>query len=94
MNAEPYTAADRELARAILRYLEAHPEAKDTVEGIAQWVAPAASGTSAGSCKSHGLCPGCCSQCLILEIRRPGVPPYYQRHPQRREAITRFLEGT
>jgi hypothetical protein len=33
------------------------------------------------------------SQGLILEIRRPGVPPYYQRHPQQREAITRFLEG-
>ena len=33
------------------------------------------------------------SQGLILEIRRPGVPPYYQRHPQQREEITRFLEG-
>jgi hypothetical protein len=92
VNAEPYTAADRELARAILRYLEAHPEAKDTVEGIAQWwllhewnerrlmqVARAVSWL--------------CSQDLILEIRRPGVPRYYQRHPQQREAITKFLEG-
>src|SRR5438132_14207439 len=93
MNEEPYTAADREPARAILRYLETHPEAKDTVEGIAQWwllhewheplrvhVERAVSWL--------------CSQGLILEIRRPGVPPYYQRHPQQREAITEFLQGS
>jgi hypothetical protein len=26
-----------EFARAVLRYLETYPEAKDTLEGIAQW---------------------------------------------------------
>ena len=93
MNAEPYTAADRELARAILRYLEAHPEAKDTVEGIAQWwlLHAVARAPARASRTGYVLVV---SQGLILEIRRPGVPPYYQRHPQRREAITRFLEGT
>jgi hypothetical protein len=93
LNTEPYTAADWELARAILRYLEAHPGAKDTVEGIAQWwllhewherllvqVERAVS-----LLLSHDL---------ILETRRPGVPPYYQRHPQQREAITKFLTGS
>ncbi len=79
--------------QAILRYLEAHPEAKDTVEGIAQWwlrhewnerllvhVERAVSWLF--------------SQDLILEIRRPGVPPYYQRHPQQREAITKLLKDS
>jgi hypothetical protein len=28
---------DEEIERAILRYLAAHPEAKDTLEGIAEW---------------------------------------------------------
>jgi hypothetical protein len=92
LNKESYTAADRELARAILRYLEAHPEAKDTVEGIAQW-------WLLQEWNEHLLVQVeqavslLLSQGLILEIRRPGVPPYYQRHPQQREAITRFLEG-
>jgi hypothetical protein len=30
-------AEDQEIERAILRYLLANPEAKDTLEGIAQW---------------------------------------------------------
>ncbi len=34
------------------------------------------------------------SQGLILEIRRPGMPPYDQRHPQQREATTKFLQGS
>jgi hypothetical protein len=92
VNTEPYTAADRELARAILRYLEAHPEAKDTVDGIAQWwLLP--EGNERLLVHVERAVSWLLSQGLMLEIRRPGVPPYYQRHPQQREAITRFLAG-
>ena len=92
MNEEPYTAADRSLARAILRYLEVHPDAKDTVEGIAQWWLLHEWNESLRVHVERAV-SWLLSQGLILEIRRPGVPPYYQRHPQQREAITRFLEG-
>ena len=34
---EASAAKAREIERAILRYLETYPEAKDTLEGIAQW---------------------------------------------------------
>lgn len=92
MNEDPYTAVDRALARAILRYLEAHPEAKDTIEGIAQWwLLREWHEPLCGHVKR--AVSWLLSQGLILEIRRPGVPPYYQRHPQQREAITRFLAG-
>ena len=92
MNAEPYTAADRELARAILYYLEAHPEAKDTIEGIAQWWLLHAWHERLLVQVERAVAL-LLSQDLILEIRRPGVPPYYQRHAQQREAITTFLTG-
>jgi hypothetical protein len=93
LNEEPYTAADRTLARAILRYLEVHPDAKDTVEGIAQWWL--LHEWHAPLLRVHVKRAVSCllSQGLILEIRRPGVLPYYQRHSQQREAITKFLEG-
>lgn len=92
MNTKPYTAADRELARAVLRYLEAHPEAKDTVEGIAQWWLPHAWHERL-LVHVEGAVSLLLSHDLILETRRPGAPPYYQRHPQLREAITTFLTG-
>ena len=93
MNEEPYTAEDRTLARAILRYLEAHPEAKDTVASIAQWWLLHEWHEPLLRVHVKRAVSWLLSQGLILEIRRPGVPPYYQRHPQQREAITKFLEG-
>jgi hypothetical protein len=93
LNEEPYTAEDRALARAIPRYLEAHPEAKDTVEGIAQWwlLHERNERLLVHVERAVSLL---LSQDLILEIHRPGVPPYYQRHPQQRAAITTFLQGS
>ena len=93
MNEEPYTAADRTRARAILRYLEAHPDAKDTVEGIAQWWLVHAWHAPLLRVHVTRAVSWLLSQGLLREIRRSGVPPYYQRHPQQREAITRFLAG-
>jgi hypothetical protein len=92
LNEESYTAADWELARAILRYLEAHPRAKDTVEGITQWWLPH-EWHERLLVQVEQAVSLLLSQDLILETRRQGVPPYYQRHPQQREAITKFLTG-
>jgi DNA-binding response OmpR family regulator len=80
-------------ARAILRYLEAHPEAKDTVEGIAQWWLLHEWNEPLRVHVERAVSL-LLSQNLMLEIRRPGVPAYYQRHSQQREAITTFLQGS
>ena len=93
MNEEPYTDEDRALARAILRYLEAHPEAKDTVEGIVQWWL-LQEWNERLLVQVERAVSLLLSQDLMLEIRRPGVPPYYQRHPQHREAITKLLQDS
>jgi hypothetical protein len=88
-----YTAHDWDLAREILRYLETHPAAKDTVDGIAQWWLMRAGGTSGRRHVEHAVAL-LCTHNLILETRRTGLPPYYQRNPQQREAIVRLLAGT
>jgi hypothetical protein len=67
--------ADRAIAREILGYLENHPEAKDTLDGIAEWWLPhrrherRAVERAVALLLSHGA---------IIETRRRGLPPYYQ----------------
>ena len=67
---------DQEIARAVLRYLQEHPDAKDTLEGIAQWwllrecterkLAEVERGVSILVAKG-----------LVLESRREGLTPHY-----------------
>jgi len=93
VNNESYTAEERELGLAILRYLESHPEAKDTLEGIAQWwLMQERSKRMLGDVERAAA--WLCSQGLILETQRPGVPPYYQLNPQKREEISKILKGS
>ncbi len=88
-----YTIHEWALAREILRYLEMHPAAKDTVDGIAQWWLQRVGGAH-GRRDVERAVALLCSHDLILETRRTGLPLYYQRNPQQREAITRLLTGT
>jgi hypothetical protein len=37
LSVNPFGTKEGRLAREILRYLTEHPDAKDTLEGIAQW---------------------------------------------------------
>jgi len=81
----------REIARAVLRYLKAHPEAKDTLEGIVRWWLERE--------RSERLLEEVeravtllLSRDLVLETRRDGMPPYYELNPSRREAITQMTE--
>jgi hypothetical protein len=86
------TIPEWDLAREILRYLEVHPEAKDTVDGIAQWWLQRV-GSTHGRRNIERAVALLCSHDLILETRRTGLLPYYQRNLQQREAIARLLTG-
>jgi hypothetical protein len=82
-----------ELACAILRYLETYPEAKDTLEGIAQWwlwlelTEPVLKDVK----QAVALLV---SRGLILETRREGVPAYYQISCAKGDEISRILTGS
>ena len=85
-------ARARGIACDILRYLETYPEAKDTLEGIAQWwlwrELPERLLGEVEQAVSLLLSRG-----VILETRREGVPPYYGLNPQRRKVISRILSN-
>jgi DNA-binding transcriptional ArsR family regulator len=81
-----------EIARAVLRYLETYPEAKDTLEGIAQWWL-SLERTEQRLREVQQALTLLASKGLILETRREGVPTYYRLNPKRRDAIARILRG-
>jgi hypothetical protein len=73
------TTRDRAIAGEILGYLDTHPEAKDTLDGIVEWWLPhrrserPAVERAVSLLLSHGV---------VLETRRRGLPPYYQANRQ------------
>ena len=71
--------AEREIARMILQYLTAHPDAKDTLEGIAQWWLRRGWSETPGGGLERAVA-SLCAQGLILETRRRGLPPLSPRH--------------
>ena len=79
------------IARAVLRYLSAHPEAKDTLRGIAHWWLEHE--------RTHRLLEDVeraldllLTHDLVLETRRQGAPPYYQLNLQQSESISRMID--
>lgn len=93
MNEEPYTTEAWDITQEILCYLEHYPEAKDTVEGIAQWWLRG-EGSERSRKDVERAVILLLSQGLILETCRMGVPPYYQRNPQHCETIAKILKGS
>jgi hypothetical protein len=81
----------REIARAVLRYLETHPEAKDTLEGIARWWLERERSERLLEDVERAVALLLSSD-LVLETRRHGMPPYYQINPSRRQAVTKITE--
>jgi len=79
----PYSSAERKTARVILRYLVKHPEAKDTLEGIAQWWLGGEINKRVNVERAVSLL---LSRGLVLETRRKGLSPYYQLVPKRSAA--------
>ena len=92
MSKPSYTAQDRETARAILRYLRKYPEAKDTLEGIAQWWLPWQA-CAPGLGLVERAVSLLLSEGLLLETGRRGLPPWYQLNPRRRAASSKSSKG-
>jgi len=68
---------DQKIAVAVLRYLQEHPDAKDTLEGIAQWWLL----TEYVERKLEEVKRGVAIllvRGLIVEVRKEGRQPYYQ----------------
>ena len=88
MSEKPYTTEERETAQAILRHLIKYPEAKDTVEGIAQWWLEEKKGGRMNVKRAVSLL---LSQGVVAETRRKGLRPYYKLRPRQRAAALRLL---
>jgi hypothetical protein len=91
VNEEDETAAPRNFALAILRYVDRYPEAKDTIEGITQWWLRRERSTRVLR-DVEGAVAWLLAHDFLLETRRPGVPPYYWLNPQRRAEIATMLK--
>ena len=84
---------EQEIARAILQYLQVHPDAKDTLDGIAQWwllkewtarkIKDVKSGVSVLLSKG-----------LIIERKREGLPPYYWLNRAKENEIRQILNSS
>jgi hypothetical protein len=87
---EPITV--RNIVREILRYLDRNPEAKDTIDGMAQWwLRREGSGPVLQDVEravAWLLAGG-----FLVETRRPGVPAFYGLNHQQRETIAKLLKG-
>ena len=90
MGKTPYLAAERRTAREILRYLVRHPEAKDTLEGIAQWWLGGETRRRVTVERALSLL---LARGLILETRRKGLLPYYRLASERRATALRMLRN-
>jgi hypothetical protein len=91
MSEESYATQDVEIARAILRYLQAHPEAKDTLDGIAQWWL-LREWTERKVAEVERAVSFLVTEELVLQTTRTGLPPYYQLNGQKSTEISRILQ--
>ena len=93
MDQDPYSAKEKRSAREILLYLENHPRAKDTLDGISHWWL--LSELSARKLQSiERTISYLLSKNLILATRRKGLPVYYGRNPRKRKHISNILKGS
>jgi hypothetical protein len=67
---------DQGIALAVLSYLQEHPDAKDTLEGIAQWWLLRQCSERRLAEVKRGVSV-LLAQGLIVEIRRGGLSPHY-----------------
>jgi hypothetical protein len=83
----PYSAKEQQTGWEILRYLMKHPEAKDTIEGIAKWWIERERRQPTLKEVERAL-SFLLSKDLILQTQRKGLPPYYGLNPQKLEEIS------
>ncbi len=86
-------AKELEIARAILRYLRSHPEAKDTLDGIAQWWL-LREWTERRVAEVERAVSFLVTEELVLQTGRIGLPPYYQLNHQKGTEISEILESS
>ena len=92
MSRGSFTTDETEIARAILRYLREHPEAKDTLDGIAQWWL-VREWTERRRIEIEGAISFLLSEGLILQTSRTGLPPYYQLNEEKTAEIWKILKN-
>ena len=93
MDREISTRDRLETAREILRYFIRHPEAKDTVDGIANWwfgSRRAERSVEEVAESLHLLL----ARGLIIERQATALRPFYQMNPAKRVEIAAFLQST
>ncbi len=83
---------DRELARDILRYLFTHSEAKDTLQGIAQWWL-LREWTERRLQDVERAIVLLEKAGLVLKKVQSGQEPRYAMNPTRKSEIKRLLQG-
>jgi len=90
---EEYLATEEiQIACAILRYLQAHPEAKDTLDGIAQWWL-VREWTERRVAEVERAVSFLVTEELVLQTTRTGLPPYYQLNDQKSTEISKILQS-
>ncbi len=83
---------ETEIDRAILQYLQVHPDAKDTLEGIAQWWL-LREWTEQQFRRIEASISQLVSRGLVVERRREGSPPYYWLNRTKQDEISRILNS-
>jgi hypothetical protein len=91
MSEQPCSAEER-IALRILAYLEEHPQAKDTSEGISQWWL-AGEGDKPRSAELEGALSDLLSKKLIISTEGKGLPRCYAVNPAKLEEISKILRA-
>lgn len=81
-----------EIARAILRYLKEHPEAKDTLDGIAQW-SLVREWAERRRGEVERAMAFLVSKKLVVQTSRTGLAPCYQFNNEKAKEISSMLKN-
>jgi len=84
--------SEGEIAFGILQYLLEHPDAKDTLEGIAQWWLLKRYHEQRVVDVQRAV-NGLLAKDLIVETRREGSPPHYGINHHREAEIAEMLKN-
>lgn len=83
---------ETEISRAILHYLQVHPDAKDTLQGIAEWWL-LKEWTEQKFQQIEASISDLVSRGLVVERRREGSSPYYWLNRTKQDEISRILKS-
>lgn len=86
-------STERKIALQILRYMEEHPQAKDTIEGISQWWLAREGGRYRLSEVERAV-SRLVDEDLVVANNRKGSARCYGANPRKLEAIAKILKGS